>query len=501
MMIRKIVVSVFMITAAAFYLIGCNTTSPEEKKIAEGNTLANNYCQGCHRLPGPELLDKKTWANFVLPKMGAFLHFRYLGANNYVENEGTNNGLTLEDWNKIVFYYEHMSPDSLAKAEGKKKITMGLKSFDTFIPGFHTSFPATTYVGSWPEKKEVMFADGVNQNIYALNSKGMPADSFKADVGPVNIKFQKGNMYVLTMGVMYPSDEKKGKLLSINSITKKSFTVIDSLQRPVYADYADLNNDSLQDIVICEFGNLNGQLSWFENRGNNKYLKHTLRALPGAIHTQIADMNGDGKPDIVALMAQGDEGIFIYFNKGNGQFEEKRVLRLPPSYGSNYFELADFNGDGSLDILATNGDNGDYPPILKPYHGIRIYLNDGHNNFSQNVFLPINGTQKAVARDFDGDGDLDIASISFYPDYDHLPEESFVYWENKGRLNFQPSTFSDVTSGRWLTMTAADIDMDGDEDIILGNAKFPIGHIPATLMKKWDERSPSVVILINRSKR
>jgi hypothetical protein len=50
-------------------------------------------------------------------------------------------------------------------------------------------------------------------------------------------------------------------------------------------------------------------------------------------------------------------------------------------------------------------------------------------------------------------------------------------------------------------MTATDIDKDGDEDIILGNAKFPIGHIPATLMKKWDEQSPSVVILINRSKR
>lgn len=499
-LMRKFIVSVCMISTAAFYFTGCNNSSPEEKKITEGSNLANNYCQGCHRLPGPELLDKKTWANFVLPKMGSFLHFSYMGSNSYVEKDSSTNGLTLENWNKIVYYYEHMAPDSMGKAEGKKKITMGLKGFETFIPTIHISNPATTCVGSWPGRKEILFADGVNQRIYALSSKGLPVDSFKTEIGAVNLQFRDENMYVLSMGVMFPSDEKKGKLSMINSKSKTSITIIDSLQRPVYAEYANLNNDTLQDIVICEFGNLTGQLAWFENLGNNRYQRHTLRALPGAIHTQVADINGDGKQDIVALMAQGDEGIFIYFNKGNGQFEEKRILRLPPSYGSNYFELADFNGDGSPDILATNGDNGDYPPILKPYHGIRIYLNDGHNNFSQNVFLPVNGTQKAVARDFDGDGDLDIASISFYPDYDHTPEESFVYWENKGRLNFQPSTFSDGTAGRWLTMTATDIDMDGDQDIILGNAKFPIGHIPAPIMKKWDEHSPSIIVLENRSK-
>jgi hypothetical protein len=199
-------------------------------------------------------------------------------------------------------------------------------------------------------------------------------------------------------------------------------------------------------------------------------------------------------------MAQGDEGIFVYYNKGNGTFEEKRLLQFPPSYGSNCFELTDFNKDGHPDILTTNGDNGDYPPILKPYHGIRIFMNDGKNNFGQKVFLPVNGPCKAIARDFDGDGDLDIASISYFPDYDHHPEESFIFWENTGNLSFKPSSFNNASMGRWLTMEAGDIDHDGDIDLVLGNAKFPLGHIPDSLMKNWNKYSPSLVILKNKTK-
>jgi hypothetical protein len=196
-------------------------------------------------------------------------------------------------------------------------------------------------------------------------------------------------------------------------------------------------------------------------------------------------------------MAQGDEGIFIYYNKGNGNFQEQRVLQFSPSFGSNYFELADVNNDGFPDVLATNGDNGDYPAILKPYHGIRIYMNDGKYNFKESIFLPVNGSSKAIARDFDRDGDLDIASIAYFPDYDNTPQESFIYWENKGDLKFSPYSFSQATAGRWLTLEADDIDDDGDLDIVLGNAKFSFGYVPKSLMEKWVQYAPSVLILRN----
>jgi hypothetical protein len=40
----------------------------------------------------------------------------------------------------------------------------------------------------------------------------------------------------------------------------------------------------------------------------------------------------------------------------------------------------------------------------------------------------MNGASKAMSADFDQDGDLDIAFISYFPDYDHTPHESFISW-------------------------------------------------------------------------
>ena len=86
---------------------------------------------------------------------------------------------------------------------------------------------------------------------------------------------------------------------------------------------------------------------------------------PGATKAYIEDMNNDGKQDIVALFAQADEGIDIYYNQGNGQFKRERVLQFPPSYGSSSLQIQDLNNDGRKDLIYTAGDNADFLPILK----------------------------------------------------------------------------------------------------------------------------------------
>ena len=495
---KKIFWIPFIVFSCMVWLCNCNNNDLEKirnKNIREGNHLAQIHCVSCHQYPDPSLLDKLTWGNYVLPKMGELAGFRDLGFYRYVEN-GKERTMDLEEWNKIVQYYLAQSPGELNKRE-ETNIRIGLNQFNVQIPALNIMHPATTLVNTKFSDHGFFFGDGQTEQVYFVHNNYPAVDSFPAAKGVSNLHDNDTTLQLLTMGVLRPSDSKEGKLLSVNKFSKKTVVLLDSLQRPVHATYADLNNDHLEDIVISEFGDNMGQLAWYENKGGNKYASHILRPLPGAIKTEIYDFNNDGLPDLAAMMAQGDESVFIYYNLGNGIFKETRILQLPPSYGSNYFELVDFNKDGHPDIIATNGDNGDYPPVLKPYHGIRIYLNDGNNNFKEEIFLPMNGVGKANAKDFDGDGDIDIASISFFPDYNNNPEEGFIYWVNTGGLSFEPSSFSDVTAGRWLTMDAGDIDSDGDIDVVLGNAALSIGAVPDLLKKKWNKYSPPVLVLKN----
>ena len=161
-------------------------------------------------------------------------------------------------------------------------------------------------------------------------------------------------------------------------------------------------------------------------------------------------------------------------------------------------ELTDFNKDGHLDILLTNGDNWDLSRVKKNFHGVRIFMNNGSNQFAQTFFFPLYGTSKALARDFDDDGDLDIAAISFYDDLDQ-PEQGFVYLKNNGNSNFEASTTPAAANGKWLTMEASDIDKDGDIDIVLGSFIYSIAEM-MSLINRGVEHFPQLLLLTNIKK-
>jgi hypothetical protein len=275
--------------------------------------------------------------------------------------------------------------------------------------------------------------------------------------------------------------------------------VLGQLRRPTDTTFADLNGDGREDFIICQFGNRLGRFSWFENLGDGKFEEHVLADRAGAIRAQVYDANGDGLPDIFVLMGQAREGVFLFLNRGKGTFEQTTLIEQHPAFGYAYFELVDFNHDGHIDLLTVNGDNGEYPSQPKNYHGIRIYLNDGQNKFFEKWFFPLNGAYKAIARDFDGDGDLDIAAISFFPDYQKSPEESFVYLENKGDWKFEAYTFPQCTAGRWITMDAGDLDGDGDTDIVLGSlVRGPTAtFIPPSLQASWNTNHLPILMLEN----
>ena len=185
---------------------------------------------------------------------------------------------------------------------------------------------------------------------------------------------------------------------------------------------------------------------WFRPSGGRAVLAETgtqphftklpIREVAGAIQATVGDFNADGWPDLMVLFAHADEGIWLFLNDQKGGFTEQNLLRFPSVYGSTSFQLVDFNKDGRLDILYTCGDNSDYSKVLKPYHGLYIYLNQGNFRYRQAYFYPINGCTKAVATDFDQDGDLDIATIAFFADFNTIRRKVVCFLSNKSPFSF-----------------------------------------------------------------
>ncbi len=474
----------FISFISLLFIISCQQKQDAQQQ--SGEELAKVHCASCHLFPEPELLDKSTWEKDILPVMASKLGFLVINEVVYLDIQqekvdGTTqlvnkSAISIEDWEKIVAYYKEKAPLTIAP-QNRPPVTEISNLFDINARTVQKNgFPATAYLkideGNQQIYEASLFDSSLNvfdKNLKAVLSRKLNATIVDIDFGGDLKKAGKRSGFLTSIGILTPNDLTKGKLLDFNAISK-SKPLIDSLQRPVQSIAVDLDNDGYKDQLICSFGNKNGVLAWYKNLKGKGYQKKVIRELPGALKAYISDENNDGLPDIWVLFAQAQEGVFLFMNKGDGNFDPQEILRFPPIYGSSYFEMVDLNQDGHKDILYVSGDNADLTGhLMKNYYGVYGYLNNGKNQFKQAFFFPINGCYKAIARDFDKDGDIDIATISYFPDTKTQPLEGFIYLENQGKLNFKPYSIKEVNAGKWLTMDAGDIDGDGDEDIIIGS--------------------------------
>ena len=495
----KIFNGVAAILIAFLILISCETQPEKEER------LAKQYCGSCHAFPNANLLDKKTWEKGVLPQMEFRMGHDYHLISSISKADQPealkvipdSPMLSDKEWESIRNYYLTNAPDSLEVVT--QNITQLIQQFEVTPFRLPINTPPLITLLSTDTLNHKIYLGNRYSRLYQFNEKLVLEDSFQLSSPPSKILFQKNeNPLLLLMGIMDPNDQMKGELLQLSLSDRTFIPLIDSMKRPVHFEEVDLNNDTLKDFVVCEFGNYTGAITVYEKDDSGIFNKHFLINLPGARKVIVKDFDHNGLMDVMALMSQGDEKIVLLFNQGNFDFRITTLLRFPPVYGSSYFDIADFNNDGKFDILYSNGDNADYSIILKPYHGVRIFLNDGNNQFTESWFYPMHGASQVVANDFDKDGDLDIAAISFFQDFTNHSEQSFIYFENKGK-NFIPQITPLASSGRWLTMEASDFDRDGDTDILLGALNFN-SSVPTELSTRWAKEKTSLLILRNKLK-
>ena len=313
-----------------------------------------------------------------------------------------------------------------------------------------------------------------------------------------------GNLDVIVacLGSFYPNDFRTGSVVWLRGSADGIFTAIPLLEgvgRVADVQVADFNGDGKPDLVVAVFGWHNSvEVLYLENRTTDwskpVFEPHVVDTRHGAIHVPVCDLNGDGKPDFVALISQEHETIVAFINEGDGRFRRETIYAAPhPAYGSSGIQLVDMNGDGRLDVLYTNGDSLD-SNHLNPYHGVQWLENRGTFPFVHHPLTTMPGVMRAVAADFDGDGLLDVVAVSW------LPREVFL---ERGQLGLDSVILLHQTApGQfahyWLekgscdhpTCAVGDLMGDGRLHLVTGNHYFTNPPPNADAITIWQNVTP-----------
>ncbi len=255
----------------------------------------------------------------------------------------------------------------------------------------------------------------------------------------------------------------------------------------------------------------------------------------------VGDIDGDGNEDIFLGGANGEAGV-LYKHLGNGKIRAipQRVLQEDRAYEDTAAALFDADGDGDLDLIVGSGGNQVGEEMT---YRSRLYLNDGKGLYNRSKeILPstFKNVSSIAPYDFDDDGDMDvfIGSRSVVGTYGVDPNHLFlendgtgsfkdaterlaydlkdagmvtsaiwadmngddkkdlvtvsewgtpkIYRNSGRRLAKMPSTL-DSLDGLWNVVEAADLDNDGDLDLVLGNQGANLHYKPTLKnpMKMW----------------
>ena len=198
------------------------------------------------------------------------------------------------------------------------------------------------------------------------------------------------------------------------------------------------------------------------------FLKKNRKSIQtiGAWGANAADFNKDGWVDLLVCNFQGyysyEVPSFIYWNSPHGF---SLTMRTPLyEHGAEGNAIADFDGDGNLDILITSmmgNSRGDYDPSY-------LYFGSDKGNYSVNSRIELTGREpyEQAFADLDDDGQVDILLIN-RGETVREANELWIYWNDHNK--FDPWKKTGLPSYSGVGVEVADLDRNGYLDIVVSN--------------------------------
>ena len=203
----------------------------------------------------------------------------------------------------------------------------------------------------------------------------------------------------------------------------------------------------------------------------------------------VADLDGDGLPEIVAGRRVG--GLAVFRNLGSLRFAPVENSGLDASMAITAIAAADLDNDGDCDLVLAGG-------------GVAyVMANQGDGTFREAARFDNSGTTEHILPvDLDGDGLLDLY-FSNYDTYSQTNTQNRMYL-NRGGLQFMFASPGAMGDGLSWSATALDFDGDGDQDLYVANdtlladfgrpvATTPASYLPVDMLLRNDGPGPDGV--------
>jgi len=233
--------------------------------------------------------------------------------------------------------------------------------------------------------------------------------------------------------------------------------ITDNADGVSYVHAADIDNDGDMDVLSAS--SFDSKIAWYKNLDGLGNFGEQLIINGNANDVRsvfAADLDGDGDLDVLCPSSSVGVGYPTWYENldGLGNFGPEISITFD-TLGGSFTIAVDLDNDDDMDVINVEY-GGNTIAWFENTDGLGSF---GPKNIISNIIQPL----KIVAKDFDNDGDIDIASINHDND-----GTTAVYWHENtdglGNFSSEQIISIDILGGRGID--AADLDNDGDMDVL-----------------------------------